>query len=489
MTSLLPRPVRPPAPRGLLERRGTVAVVAAVAALMWLPNLARPLSSDEGGFLLVASQWSPGTSLYGDYWVDRPPLLIGIFRLADLGGGLLALRLIGLLAVVASVLLAGRIGELVAPGVRRAPVLVAATAGVFMTTPLFGTSEVDGELLAVPFVLASVLCSLLAVHRSRGRWWLLAGATAMAAPLVKQSMLDGFVLAATLFVWLLTRRRTGEALDAIASFGLGAGGLFGVVLAWAASRGTGPLALWDAVVVFRADAAAVISAQANSATPGRAMTLLLSFLASGALVLVVLAFLPGRRRTAAHPDVRLLATALLAWETVGIAFGGSYWLHYLVGLVPGLVLAASALAAHRPARARWAVVALAYAAVVGIVSTAGVAVHDGTVPSDVAVARYLAAHKAPGDTGVVGFGNPAILEAAGLSSPYPQLWSLPVRVLDPRLREFTHVITGPHAPTWAVVNGTSLATWGVDARTAQPAFDQEYRLVEVAGDYHVYHLR
>ena len=41
-----------------------------------MPFLARPLSPDEGGFLLVASQWEPGTSLYGHYWVDRPPLLM-----------------------------------------------------------------------------------------------------------------------------------------------------------------------------------------------------------------------------------------------------------------------------------------------------------------------------------------------------------------------------------------------------------------------------
>ncbi|WP_028645403.1 hypothetical protein [Nocardioides sp. URHA0020] len=507
MTSVLTLPVRPPSPGKLVERPGAVGVAALVGALMWLPNLARPLSSDEGGFLLIASQWSPGTSLYGDYWVDRPPLLVGIFQLADLGGGLLALRLIGLLAVVVSVLLAGRIGHLAAPGVRRAPVLVAATAAVFMTTPLFGTSEVDGELLAVPFVLASVLCSLLALQavppartrqRPRWSWWTVAGASAMAAPLVKQSMVDGFVLAATVILWLLTRRRNSDALQATTSFVLGAGGLLGTVLAWAATRGTDPAGLWNAVVVFRADAAAVISAQANSATPGRAMSLTVSFIASGALVLVVLAFVPRRlltgspdQRTAAmtHPDMRLLAGAVLAWETFGIAFGGSYWLHYLIGLVPGLVLATTALALRGPARVPSATAVLAYAGVVGVISTAGLALHDRTVPSDVEVARYLSAHKSPGDTGVIAFGNPAILQAAGLTSPYQQLWSLPVRVLDPNLTEFTHAISGPHAPTWAVVNGTSLATWGVNTSRAQPVFDRQYRLVEVARDYFVYHLR
>ena len=66
--------------------------------------VARPATPDEGGFLVVASQWHVGgTSLYGDYWVDRPPLLIGLFRLADLTGGLTALRLIGALAAAVTV--------------------------------------------------------------------------------------------------------------------------------------------------------------------------------------------------------------------------------------------------------------------------------------------------------------------------------------------------------------------------------------------------
>jgi len=56
--------------------------LAAVAALAWLPFVAKPVSPDEGGFLLVAAQWQPGRSLYGHYWVDRPPMLITVFDLA-----------------------------------------------------------------------------------------------------------------------------------------------------------------------------------------------------------------------------------------------------------------------------------------------------------------------------------------------------------------------------------------------------------------------
>jgi hypothetical protein len=105
------------------------------------------------------------------------------------------------------------------------------------------------------------------------------------------------------------------------------------------------------------------------------------------------------------------------------------------------------------------------------------------------VERYLSMHSRPGDSAVIAFGDPALLEAAHLTSPYPELWSLPVRVRDPRLTELTRVLTGPARPTWVVVDGGSLGTWGVDASLAQPVLEREYRPVDTAGDWRIYHLR
>jgi hypothetical protein len=76
-----------------------------------------------------------------------------------------------------------------------------------------------------------------------------------------------------------------------------------------------------------------------------------------------------------------------------------------------------------------------------------------------------------------------------MQSPYPQLWSLPVRVLDPRLTELTDVLTGVDRPSWVVVNGTTLATWGVDDSLAQPVLERDYQLVDTEGDYRVYRVR
>ena len=58
-----------------------------VVAVVRVTYVLRPLRNDEGGYLLVARQWhSGGEFLYGDYFVDRPPLLLLVFRAAALTG-------------------------------------------------------------------------------------------------------------------------------------------------------------------------------------------------------------------------------------------------------------------------------------------------------------------------------------------------------------------------------------------------------------------
>ena len=98
-----------------MTARRQVCLLAAVAGLCWLPYAGRRLSPDEGGLLLLASQWSPGSSLYGDYFVDRPPGLIALAAVADAAGGGWAFRALGILAVVSTVLLSGLLGRIAAP--------------------------------------------------------------------------------------------------------------------------------------------------------------------------------------------------------------------------------------------------------------------------------------------------------------------------------------------------------------------------------------
>ncbi|MBZ5737178.1 hypothetical protein [Nocardioides mangrovi] len=455
------------------------ALLAAGAGLARLPFLGMPLAPDEGGYLVVADQWHPGTSTYGDYFVDRPPLLIGLFRLADLLGGAVPLRLIGIVAVVASVLLAGRLGGRWA----------AAVAAILLTTPLFGTTTVDGELLAVPFVLAG---AVLLVRSNRPAAAAGAGVCAACAVLIKQNMLDVLVLAAVLLAELALRGRRREALERLAAFALGVGVTVGLALGVASARGTSPGELWDALVTFRAQAASVIDAYANDATTHRFHELLLATAVSGA-PLVVAGALVAARRPRRGPDLRWAGIAMVAWELTGAALGGSYWLHYLVALVPGVVVLVAATVPEnrydglppgpRSQLLRWAV---GVSALTAAVAWAFLCLHVPGPGSDQEVSAYVRAHARAGDTMVVAFGHPNIVHDAGLPSPYPHLWSLSVRVRDPRLADLASVLDGPRAPRWVVVDGGSLATWGVEEATGQRALDQHYREVTSSGDWHVF---
>jgi hypothetical protein len=465
-------------------------LVAAAAALAWAPFVAAPLSPDEGGFLLVASQWRAGGSLYGHYWVDRPPLLISIFDLASHAGGTIGLRLIGIAAVLASVFLSARLARLATGRTTVVPIVV---AGAFLTTPLFGAGMVNGELLAVPLVLAGIV-ALLVAWTSTGRpayaWATVAGVAAAAAPLVKQNVVDVLVVAGVLVLQGLRsaqRRRTLRLALAVAA---GAALTTFACLAWADARGTEPTLLWDAIVTFRGEADAVINSSSTSSTFQRFLELVGAAALSGAPVLLVVMLLRLRRKAATDgpPDLRYPALVLMLWELVAVGAGGSYWLHYLIGLVPGLVLVCVASAQRPPQLRRWTVGVVAFVCLSAGVATVTAAANVPLYSSDAAVAAYLRSHSTPRDTVVVGFGHPNIGWDAGLRSPYHLLWSLPVRVRDPQLQHLTRLMSGPRAPTWVVVNGTSLATWGVDATSAQAVLDQRYQLAVAIGSYEVWKL-
>ncbi|HEY0952485.1 MAG TPA: hypothetical protein VGD85_19980, partial [Nocardioides sp.] len=258
--------------------------------------------------------------------------------------------------------------------------------------------------------------------------------------------------------------------------------VLGAATAGAAALGTSPRGLWDAVFVFRFEASAVISSSASPATSERMDRLTSVFLTSGAaalLVVLLVVVLIDRSSLLIWP-----AVALVAWELMGVALGGSYWWHYLTGLVPGLVLLA-ALAGRL--RRRWlAAAVLAYVLVVNPLTLVQWTQLPDHASSEEQAAAYLRAHAAPTDGVVVAFGHAEIVAGSGLSSPYPYLWSLPVRVRDPRLQQLEDVLAGPSAPRWVVVDGDSLASWGLDARQAQDYLLQHYGEVRAYGEWHVW---
>ena len=84
------RSAKPGAPRARSERTLTwwaLGGCVLLALALRAPYLSIPLGRDEGGLSYMAQHWlEGGGQLYGPYWVDRPPLMFLLFKLAVLGG-------------------------------------------------------------------------------------------------------------------------------------------------------------------------------------------------------------------------------------------------------------------------------------------------------------------------------------------------------------------------------------------------------------------
>ena len=290
---------------------------------------------------------------------------------------------------------------------------------------------VNGELLGLPFLIAGILAYVAAAasrHQVRGFLLsLAAGAAGAIAALVKQSMVDVFVVAAVLLFTSGAARRKLPGLLA------GALVTIAVVVAAAWARGTVPADLWDAVVTFRVDAARELAGDSGNA-PARLAGLVGALAASG-VPLVVAAFAwkgrgaPSRPGPWTAPDLRVAAYALLTFELLVAFLGGSYWLHYLMGLVPGAVLFAAAFA-QRPAPVTRSIGgSLALAGVSAVAALGWVAAHPIDRPEEQAIA-YLDDHAQRGDSAVVVLGAANVVRDAHLEASYPYLWSLPARVRD-----------------------------------------------------------
>jgi hypothetical protein len=471
----VPRPDRTLIRHTLTLPSWTIAVSAIVAVTARLPFMGHAASPDEGGFLVVGGQWNgAGSSLYGNYWVDRPPLLVTIFRLASSLGGLTALRLIGCVAaalvVIGSAKVAGMLGGC------QAARWAGVTAAGLCLNPLMGRYEVNGELLTAPFILAGVACVIRAVRSTGQRDAIvasaLAGACAMSSILIKQNMADVAVFGVVAFTVSLrrgdiTRRRFGMLSFATAGGALGAAS---VLALWTVVHGTSLAGVYDAAYPFRIRADQAQAAGGGSHSTARFYGLAAAAVISGlGLLIVWLArdVVLRRRRDAAW--WALVGTTLFA--VVSVLLGGNYWHHYLIELVAPVSIATGVIAARRGFMARSLIVYVAVVASIGwAVNLALPQGSDGQ-----AVGRAIAASAQPSDTIVTTWGHADLTFASGLSSPYSELWSLPVKTNDPQLNQLDTVLTGPTAPTWFVTWG-HLPSWGLDTANTDAILAQDYHV-------------
>ncbi len=300
-----------------------------------------------------------------------------------------------------------------------------------------------------------------------------AGAAAVAALLVKQNMADVGVFAATavLLAWRRHEVEGRQALRVVAGAAVGALLCLGVAAAWTVLHGTSLSGVFAATYPFRFRAGRVIAASAHPAATARFWALLGAWVLSGvALVLLVVARALVSRRLRGTAAWALVATA--AFDLCSVVAGGSYWKHYLVELVVPVAVLAGLLVARRQPGARGLVAVMALTSLVAwVVVTPGETRSVGST-----VGRSVAAVARPHDTIVTVYGHADVTEASGLASPYPYLWSLPVKTLDPRLQRLDAVLRGRSAPTWLVTWG-SVSSWGVSSVTTSRLVARRYHPV------------
>ncbi|MCX6395736.1 MAG: hypothetical protein NTV23_04575 [Propionibacteriales bacterium] len=428
----------------------TVLLAVVVLRVLQFRDGAAP---DEGGFLLLAGQWdSGGDSLYGDYWVDRPPLLLALFGVADFFGGVLALRILGTLIAVACV--AGLHSTAKRVLGERAATYAAVAAGALISTPMYGSIDVNGELLSLPFVVLGIRMAVEAVLSDSDRTArlsaLVAGAATVAALLVKQNIADVAIFAAVfwIFCWRSGRISWAGLAARVGFAAVGAVLGYALVMAWSLAHGTSPAEVYEATYPFRVKASQAIADNPIlvDQSSSRLKVIWWSFVASGVPLVLGLFAVRGIRRTG-HTAFVWSVVALTAWSAFSVLAGGSYWRHYLVESIPAISFAVGLCAVTSPVATR-RVVALVAASSIAI--GLGYAIKPVSTPGTT-IGGALARVKQPGDTMTQFFGDAEAVRASGMQSPYRFLWSLPADTLDPRLDELRGVLEGPRAPTWVVV--------------------------------------
>jgi hypothetical protein len=454
----------------------------ALALLLRAPYLSTPLGIDEGGIAYVAEHWPGGHgSLYGSYWLDRPPVLVGLFKIAASAGDR-GVRVLGALAAIALVVAVAQLARAVAgqPAGWIAGLLAALLSG----SVAIGAVYTPGELLAAVPSTLSVLC-LVRAHRRRPAGSLFAaGALAAGAALTKQSFLDAGV-AGVAFVAVSGVVERELPLRRLLAYGAGAAVPLGVLVVWQALARLPHGGFLYALVGFRLDALRTLAAS-NIPLPERVLRLAAPALGSG-LVLAVAAALVGLRRLRRDRVLAVTFAAWLAAATVGVLGGGTYWPHYLIELVPVSCVAAATVIATARVRARAAVLGASTA--VSVIAALGGAVHIARDPprrQELAVAQYVRDHARPGDTQYVMYAQANVLYYTGLPTPYPYEWSLMVRAVPGARAQLQRLLGSTRRPTW-LMQWQDDDSWQLDPGARMDRLiARGYRLAAVVRGHRIY---
>jgi hypothetical protein len=460
----------------LFGRQGawwTLGACLLLALLLRAPYLSVPLGRDEGGLAFIARQWEGG-SLYGAYWVDRPPLLLGLFKIAVLGGDD-GVRVLGAVAALVLVVVIALLGRAVAGP--RAGMIAGLLAAMLTGSVSIGAVYTPGELLAAVPSTLSVLCLVLAHRSRRHRYVLAAGALAVGAVLIKQSFLDAGVAGAVFIAASAAVDRDVRVRWPVA-YAAGAAIPLVVVLVWLAAARLSLDYFIYTLFRFRLD---LLHTLADSNIPLKVRFRQLEEPAwDSGLVLAMAGALAGLLQLRGDRVLLVTFGAWLAAATAGVLGGGSYFSHYLIELVAVSCVAASAALARAPMPIGVAALG-AFAALALGSANEGVDYVNRHVPHrrELAIGRYIREQARPGETQYVMYARPNVVYYAGLPQPYPYLWSLMVRVRPGARPQLERLLSSRRRPTWLVAWHTPVS-WELDPDgKLNRALASGYRLVAV----------
>jgi hypothetical protein len=438
-------------PRRACSPAGAIALCAVVAAALRLPFAFAGLVPDEGGYSYVAQQWSRGAQLYDSAWADRPQGLLVAFRLLlAVADDPWAIRLGAILCGTGITILLGVIGwQLRGPATGIAAAAMYAVVGV---GPRVTGFAFNGELAAALPATAAIAAALAWRSSARVLWLVVAGLAGGSAILMKQSAVDGLLVAIAVVAiasdnWA-TRRRSVAVLLGSAAIPLAASMLHGWLIGWSN--------YWSAVIGsrlgVRLDAGSLLDRPGRFfATVGDAWRDL------GVVILLALAALGLarlQRRPVTVPALWLVAALL------GFNLGALYWRHYYVQLIPPLTLLAAMAVTSFPSRVyRSAAVALAILPVGSfLVALAAMPperrerliAHQSQFEHNKEIAAQLHERFDRDDTIYVLVSQGDLHFLVGRPSRYPYLWGHPVKEIPGALDQLRDLLSSERRPEWLI---------------------------------------
>lgn len=408
------------------------------------------LGRDEGGVAFIAQSWHhAGPFTYGNYFLDRPPLLVWIYRAAVDAGGATGIRVLGALSAALAVTLTTLLAALVS-GPRAVP-WAALVGGLLASSLAIGAVFTPGELIAVVPSAASVLMLVWAINRGAGAiWqWIAAGALAATALLVKQSFGDALAagLVALVAVAVFEHASWRTKLVRAAAYLGGAGAVVLALLIWMRASGTPPHALWYSIFGYRIDSARHLAGPQYWRRLGRLGGPVLDSGLAAALAFGVVGIALLWKRP-------VLCAALAAWlvaGVLGVLGGGSFWNHYLIELVPVATVGTAVLFSRHRLPGILGLCVIVVPAALYMVGPIHQDRADHYQRAARIVGRYVRSRALPGQTDYVLYSRPDVLYYAGLQNPYPYNWGLMVRAAPHAVARLRSLLASRERPTWIVM--------------------------------------